>query len=124
MKYCEIVKCKREALGMTQAELAELVGITGATISKYEKGETVSEIVVKAIRNELEAYIGKLSRLEQLQVSLLVQINSLKYETNIDRKLTTLNYITIGIGKLGLELRKEQQLNEFDNGFYDPDKRL
>ena len=36
--YAEVVRAKRRARGWTQAELAERVGLTNVTISRWEKG--------------------------------------------------------------------------------------
>src|ERR1035438_9942949 len=36
--YAEIVRTKRRARGWTQAELAERLGLTNVTISRWEKG--------------------------------------------------------------------------------------
>ena len=42
MKLCDAYKCKRLALGMTQAEFGEIAGVAGTVISKFERGEELS----------------------------------------------------------------------------------
>lgn len=49
MAYSDNLKFLREKRGMTQPELAEQVGVTQASISKFESGEIVPN-VVKAVK--------------------------------------------------------------------------
>lgn len=48
MAFAENVKRLREGAGLTQAKLAELVGVTQPTIAQYEMGIKVPTIVVGA----------------------------------------------------------------------------
>ena len=48
MSFAENVKRLREGAGLTQAKLAELVGVTQPTIAQYEMGIKVPTIVVGA----------------------------------------------------------------------------
>ena len=47
------IRSKRESLGMTQQELAEMVNVTRNTISRYENGET--EVGVITLNNIADA---------------------------------------------------------------------
>ena len=47
------IRIKRESLGMTQQELADMVNVTRNTISRYENGET--EIGVITLNNIADA---------------------------------------------------------------------
>ena len=49
MKKYEVIKCKRLAMGMTQSEFGEEVGVTGNTISRFESGEEMTPLVYKSI---------------------------------------------------------------------------
>ena len=49
-RYSTIVKVKREEMRLTQYELAREAGVSASTLSKFESGDEVSEVVVKAIR--------------------------------------------------------------------------
>ena len=40
MKANEVIKIRRNELGMTQKDLAERVGVTEATVSRWESGES------------------------------------------------------------------------------------
>lgn len=48
------IRIKRESLGMTQQELADMVNVTRNTISRYENGET--EIGVIMLKNIADAF--------------------------------------------------------------------
>lgn len=61
LKPNEVCKIKREALGLTQAELAAQVGCTGGTISSYESGKEVSELAYKGIGWAIKELESKLS---------------------------------------------------------------
>ena len=49
-RYSTIVKVKREEMRLTQYELAKEAGVSASTLSKFENGDEVSEVIVKAIR--------------------------------------------------------------------------
>lgn len=49
LKPNDVCKIKREALGLTQAELGAHVGCTGGSICSYESGKEVSELIYKGI---------------------------------------------------------------------------
>lgn len=49
LKPSEICKIKREAMCLTQAELANVVGCTAGSISAFEGGKEVTELVSKGI---------------------------------------------------------------------------
>lgn len=66
MAFAENVKRLREGAGLTQAKLAELVGVTQPTIAQYEMGIKVPTIVVGArlaeqLGTTCEELIGKVS---------------------------------------------------------------
>ena len=48
------IRSKRESLGMTQQELAEMVNVTRNTISRYENGET--EVGVITLNNIADGF--------------------------------------------------------------------
>jgi DNA-binding XRE family transcriptional regulator len=68
VKLCNAIRIKREALGYTQAQFANLVGCTDSTICNFENGKEISESIMKCIKytikdeehkltgNELAAY--------------------------------------------------------------------
>lgn len=60
MRAYELIKCKRQALGLTQKEFAEIVGVSTGTISKFELGEQVSEVIFKVIKSEALFYFSNL----------------------------------------------------------------
>ncbi|MEE3451681.1 MAG: helix-turn-helix transcriptional regulator [Acutalibacteraceae bacterium] len=52
------IRIKRESLGMTQQELADMVNVTRNTISRYENGETeIGVIMLKNIADALSVTV-------------------------------------------------------------------
>ena len=71
-------RSKRESLGMTQQELAEMVNVTRNTISRYENGET--EVGVITLNNIADA----------LSVTVLWLLFGFDYENDIYNNLLKL----------------------------------
>lgn len=113
MKNYEVIKCKRQALGMTQAEFAERIGVSSATISNFEKGEEVSISVRNNIKYGIEALYRNLNRIEYHQALLISQALCLEYQTD-EEKLKSLYYMNMVMGNLGINitnaLSKEEAL--------------
>lgn len=103
MKICEVYKCKRLALGMTQAEFANLVGVSGGTISRFELGEQLSPAIFNAIRFGVENYIRQFERQQYLQIRILEEAYKLQYEPEAE-KTKTLAHLMIHVSKLELDL--------------------
>lgn len=91
LKPYEVCKIKREALGMTQAELATKVGCTNGTISTYEAGKEVSELVYKGISWALKDLESKLSPAEFNDYKLRVGSECAIHEPNPKLKMTKLH---------------------------------
>ena len=72
------IRNKRESLGMTQQELADMVNVTRNTISRYENGET--EIGVITLNNIADA----------LSVTVLWLLFGFDYENDIYNNLLKL----------------------------------
>lgn len=105
MKLCDAYKCKRLALGMTQAQLAKIIGVSGGTISRFENGEELSEPVFNSIRCGVEEYFKSLDRETYMERRLLEAAYALEYQTP-QEKLLTLNHMVIHIGKINMDLLK------------------
>ena len=103
MRICDSYKCKRMALGWTQADIARLVGVSSGTISRFENGEELSESVFNSIRYGIENYIQSLSREEYLQTRLLEEVLSLRYQ-NQQEQLYTLQHMSIHSSKLAMDI--------------------
>lgn len=59
------IKVMRKQKNMTQADLAELLGVTPAAISRYESGERIPDIVTAAkIANALGCKVDDLIKEE------------------------------------------------------------
>lgn len=106
MKMHETIRCKRLALGLSQAEFGELVGVHGTTISAFENGKEVSKSVFNTIKYGLERYVNTLSAEEYQEMLLVSMAYGLAYESD-QEKLRTLQYMTMAIGKLGVGLMKK-----------------
>lgn len=61
LKPNEVIRIKREALGMTQAEFGAVVGCTGGTICGFEQGKEVTELVYKGINWAIKDLESKLT---------------------------------------------------------------
>lgn len=61
LKPNEMLRIKREALGMTQAEFGAVVGCTAGTISGFEQGKEVTELVFKGINWAIKDLESKLT---------------------------------------------------------------
>ena len=72
------IRIKRESLGMTQQELADMVNVTRNTISRYENGET--EVGVITLNNIADA----------LSVIVLWLLFGFDYENDIYNNLLKL----------------------------------
>lgn len=91
LKPNEVCKIKREALGLTQAELASYVGCTGASISMYESGKEVSELVYKGIGWALKDLESKLSPEKFNDYKLQVGADCVIAEPNDKVKVTKIH---------------------------------
>lgn len=65
VKMYEVYHAKRLALGMTQAQLAEKVGTTAATISSFENGAEVSTPVFNMIKIVIKREANSLPDIER-----------------------------------------------------------
>ena len=99
MKMYEIIKCKRLAIGWTQAELAAMCGVSPSTISQFEQGELVSVSVHKNIVNTVDGYIRRLNDVERNRVFLVQNALGLSYQIP-EEQIRTLAYMNINLGSL------------------------
>ena len=111
MKTCDIIRCKRQALGMTQQEIANIVGVSSNTISNFESGKEVSVPIFNGIKIGIENAVRELTREEYLQYSIVYHAYLLAYETD-GEKLKTLNYMLLDMAKLSLELSNKTYESE------------
>lgn len=91
LKPNEVCRIKREALGLTQAEFGALVGCTGGSISAYESGKEVSELVYKGISWALKDAETKLSPSEFNDYKLRVGCECAINEPNDKLKMVKLH---------------------------------
>ena len=78
MKANEIIKARRTDLGMTQKELAVKVGVTEATVSRWESGD---------IKNMRRDKIATLARVLDIPPAVLMDWESFDEEMIERRKL-------------------------------------
>lgn len=105
MRMYEIIETKRKALGLTQAEVAELAGVSASTISFYEQGKEVSTPVYMCIRNAIENAFRSLDKKEYLESMILMHALQLDKASD-DEKSAILSYIILNASKVQLELSK------------------
>lgn len=105
MKTCDLIRCKRQALGMTQKELADIVGVSSNTISNFESGKEVSIPIFNGIKNGIEKAVSELNKEDYLKYSITYKAYKLDLESDAE-KIKTLNYMLLDIAKLMLELNR------------------
>lgn len=103
MKLCECYKCKRLALGMTQAEFAEIVGVSKTYVSQFENGLQLSPQIWNKIRDGFDSYCRNLDRDAYLRMRIKSAAFELDYQSE-QEQLLTLGHLTIHIGKLQMDL--------------------
>ena len=85
MKVSEIIRNRRIELGMTQQDVADAIGVTKATVSRWETGN---------IKNMNRENIEKLSRLLDIPPSVLLDWDTFDEErlrrSQLIAELTTL----------------------------------
>ncbi len=64
VKFYDAMRIKREALMLTQADLANLVGCTAGTISSFENGKDISESIIKCIKYTIKDMETKITEEE------------------------------------------------------------
>lgn len=105
MRMHKIIETKRRALGLTQAELGRLAGVSGSTIAVFESGKEVSVPVFNGIKAAIEKEISALDKQEYLETMLMMHVLQIQ-ELEEDEKLQCLSYIVAHASKLQLELMR------------------
>lgn len=105
MKRCKVYETRRRALGLTQAEVGKLAGVSGSAVSNFELGAEVSTPVYKSIIWAIDSEMRKLDRQEYIEVKLKSLVYQLEHENDAE-KMMTLVYIGLNANKLQLELAK------------------
>ena len=108
MRRYKVYKFRRQALGLTQAELANSAGMTANVVSRYEAGEEVSEPYKIAMNTVIDNMMRNLSEIDHLQVQIHANTLQLMEEENDQDRLMTLNYLAVYIGRLQLAIMKNQ----------------
>ena len=105
MKMYKVMKTKREALGLTQAEVAEMAGVSSSAVSNYEIGREVSIPVATCIKAVIDNQFENLYKTDYFEAMILARALQLSEATETE-KLINLGYITTYASKLQLELLK------------------
>lgn len=103
MRMHEVISLKRKALGLTQAELGSMAGVSSGTVSAYEEGKTTSEPVVRCIIRAIDDKMNSLSKEEYFEVMLTKSVLELPYVEG-DEKRRTLSYIIKWASQLNIEM--------------------
>lgn len=109
ISFNKVIKIKREALHLSQNDFGELVGVTGSTISAFEQGKTVSEVIVKQIKSTMKELEDTLSKEEYYSYRIVTESNMLIHETNQDQISERLDRIMYAC--LNLRNTKRQRPN-------------
>lgn len=112
MKLCEVYRIKRESLGLSQTALAELVGISGPTVSKFECGEKIGQAYFYMIKTAIDREIDKLPDEERLTLLTIVAALSLQDEDNWRKKQAGIHSLIRRASDLLLYMDKVNKNNE------------
>lgn len=112
LKPAEVCKIKREAMHLTQAELAQRVGCTGGTISSYESGKEVSELAYKGISWALKDLESKLTPEEFNDYKLRIGCECAIAEKNDKLKVVKLHNLMFNVLKY-LQYLEAKERGEF-----------
>jgi transcriptional regulator with XRE-family HTH domain len=85
MKANEVIKIRRNEMGMTQKDLAERVGVTEATVSRWESGD---------IKSMKRSNIAALSSVLNVPPAVLMDWESYDAEV-VERKQLTDDFVTL-----------------------------
>ena len=105
MRMYKIIETKRRALGLTQAELGRLAGVSSSVISNFESGKEVSVPVFNSIKMAIDKEMEALDRQEYIETKLLMHVLQLQ-DMDDDEKMLCLSYIGLQANKLQLELMR------------------
>lgn len=105
MRMYKIIETKRRALGLTQAELGRLAGVSGSIISAFESGKEVSVPVFNSIKMAIDKEFEALDRQEYIETKLLMHVLQLQ-DMDDEEKMQCLSYIGLQANKLQLELMR------------------
>lgn len=94
-----VCRIKREALGLSQTEFSKIVGCTSGTISNYESGKEVTELVYKSIGWALRDLESKLEPAEFNDYKLRVGCECAIAEKNSKLKMTKLHSVIFNVLK-------------------------
>ena len=103
MRMHKIIETKRRALGLTQAELGRLAGVSGSTINVFESGKEVSTPVFNCIKAAINNEIEALDVHEYLETMLAMNFFQFQ-DADEDEKMKCLSYIIEYASRLQLEL--------------------
>ena len=106
--FSENLKSKRKQLGLTQKELAEIVGITPKTIQNYEKKKTIpTPALMEAISIALD--IGFEEMIDDNESNIKVSLVKKLEKIDIEK----INYLVMNINFSIEELNKELSKLDF-----------
>ena len=98
-----ILNCRKEK-GLTQEQLAEKLGVTSKSISRWENGKTMPDYsLLKDLCNELDINVNELLSGEKIKVNDYMnksEENLIKLRKQIDKRkkvLTIISYVFMGI---------------------------
>lgn len=104
MKRFEVYETKRNALGLSRAQVGELAGVSSSTVANYEAGKEVSLPYVKSITAAIDNEFRALDKTQFLEKKLLMQVLQIEREESKEAKLKTLGYAMLYASKLQVEL--------------------
>ena len=99
MKQNMYLKIRRQALELSQVQVAEMAGVSKSTISNLENGMELSEENYIKIKEALHNYQNSLPSEVYLKVQLKREIMALDYCDDDSERLSQLSHMIVHIGK-------------------------
>ena len=109
MRMYKILESKRLALGLTQAEIGRLAGVSASAVSNLEAGKEVSTPVFNCIKMAIENELNALDKIDYIEKMLTMHTIQLSQMDNDNERIMCLGFISIYSNKLQLELLKQRK---------------
>ena len=93
VKLNDVIRIKRQAMGLTQSEFASKVGVTSSTISNFEKGYEISEVIIRNIKFTIRDLESKLNPDDLGPYKLRTSVELAILEQDHDAKMEKLHSV-------------------------------
>lgn len=99
MMYGTVLRIKREAMGLTQAELGAKASVTGGSISQIETGKEVGDLVLNNVKYTIRKLEDQLNEEEYDNYKMRVAVGLACEEDDPDTKMHKLHNLMYSVIK-------------------------